>query len=317
MSPDLNRMTMGPSEQQAYANGYAECKKELEAMPKIEEILTERKKTHGEFCDHARVTWGLKRVMEGEPQWGALSDIQREALAIIAHKIGRIMSGNPNHHDHWDDIAGYARLVSNRLPVVSRSETTVQELPDRGVEFGAEKTPPAAGTLYAELALVWNVPWAEARRRAQVIAKVGADAEENAVLSQLQLQFKWRVDRTEAIKMLKNSRRPDPVEDSNRHAFTGEVPRPPRMQALLDGLPVADYIAAGVDYLPIPDAGRTGIVDRFRANPEVWAHLPRLPLEQNHKEWSELPYEYRHMYAWNGEKYMLGPGYVQCWGRQP
>jgi hypothetical protein len=41
--------------------------------------------------------------------------IQVEALEMIAHKIGRILSGDPNHQDHWDDIAGYAKLVSERL----------------------------------------------------------------------------------------------------------------------------------------------------------------------------------------------------------
>lgn len=88
-------------------------------MNKIDSILAERKSTHGEFRDHARVTWNIKRAMEMETaRWFALSDIQREALCIIAHKIGRIMSGNPDFHDHWNDIAGYAKLVSDRIPPV-------------------------------------------------------------------------------------------------------------------------------------------------------------------------------------------------------
>jgi hypothetical protein len=35
-----------------------------------------------------------------------------ESLEMIAHKIGRILAGNENFHDHWDDIAGYAKLGS-------------------------------------------------------------------------------------------------------------------------------------------------------------------------------------------------------------
>jgi hypothetical protein len=85
-------------------------------MSNIDDILAERKKTHGEFLDHARATQGLKRVMEASPNWRKLSDIQREALSVIAHKIGRILTGNPDHHDHWDDIAGYSKLVSDRIP---------------------------------------------------------------------------------------------------------------------------------------------------------------------------------------------------------
>jgi hypothetical protein len=85
-------------------------------MPnEIPDILAERRKTHGDYGDHARVTQALKRVMEGEKGWVRLDDCQREALAIIAHKIGRILSGNPNFDDHWVDIGGYAKLVADRI----------------------------------------------------------------------------------------------------------------------------------------------------------------------------------------------------------
>lgn len=40
---------------------------------------------------------------------------QREALDMIFHKIGRIVCGDPNYADSWHDIAGYAKLVENRL----------------------------------------------------------------------------------------------------------------------------------------------------------------------------------------------------------
>ena len=44
-----------------------------------------------------------------------LSPDQAEALDMIAHKIARILNGDPNHHDHWHDIAGYATLIADRL----------------------------------------------------------------------------------------------------------------------------------------------------------------------------------------------------------
>jgi hypothetical protein len=31
---------------------------------------------------------------------------------MIALKLSRILSGKPDEQDHWDDIAGYARLAS-------------------------------------------------------------------------------------------------------------------------------------------------------------------------------------------------------------
>jgi hypothetical protein len=36
-------------------------------------------------------------------------------LEMIAHKIARILSGDPNHRDHWEDIAGYAELVVREI----------------------------------------------------------------------------------------------------------------------------------------------------------------------------------------------------------
>ncbi len=52
------------------------------------------------------------RTREG---WIRLSFSQREALEMIAHKIGRILNGDPDYADSWHDIAGYAKLVEDEL----------------------------------------------------------------------------------------------------------------------------------------------------------------------------------------------------------
>ena len=78
------------------------------------EILAERQKTHGEFYKHAAISQELKHVLAKYDQ-GRLSYDQAEALGMIVHKIARILNGNPNHKDHWDDIAGYATLVSQHI----------------------------------------------------------------------------------------------------------------------------------------------------------------------------------------------------------
>lgn len=80
------------------------------------ELLNERQKTHGDYGDHARLTQALKDKMFDEEGWVRLNDCQKEALHMIAHKIGRILAGNPSFKDHWDDIAGYAKLVADRCP---------------------------------------------------------------------------------------------------------------------------------------------------------------------------------------------------------
>ena len=79
-----------------------------------EELLSERKKTHGDFNDHARITQGFKDVIRNDRS--RLLPIHNEAIDMILHKIGRICAGDPDVHDHWDDIAGYAKITSERIP---------------------------------------------------------------------------------------------------------------------------------------------------------------------------------------------------------
>lgn len=79
-----------------------------------ETLLAERGKTHGDFRDHANATQSLKATFSAHNK-NKLSSVQFEAVDMILHKLGRIAAGNPNFKDHWDDIAGYARLVSQDL----------------------------------------------------------------------------------------------------------------------------------------------------------------------------------------------------------
>ena len=80
----------------------------------IEKTLKQRQKTHGDFATHAKISQQLKAVL-WEHDFQELDADQIEALEMICHKIARVLNGDPNHHDHWHDIAGYATLVANRL----------------------------------------------------------------------------------------------------------------------------------------------------------------------------------------------------------
>lgn len=84
-------------------------------MADIADTLAERATTYGSFATGAAIMQGLKGVMAASPNWDRLADDQREALDMIASKIGRILNGDPDHHDSWHDIAGYARLVADRV----------------------------------------------------------------------------------------------------------------------------------------------------------------------------------------------------------
>ena len=84
--------------------------------------LTERGHRYGKFSGHAQVTQELKRVMSRHAAAlnKTFTDSQWEALEMIAHKIGRIVNGDPDHVDSWVDIAGYAQLVADELQGVER-----------------------------------------------------------------------------------------------------------------------------------------------------------------------------------------------------
>ena len=83
-------------------------------MPGIKETLEQRKAVYGDFTYHAEITQTLKRSMYGMSGWRNLSDDKRQALEVIADKIGRILTGNPEYKDNWHDIAGYATLAEER-----------------------------------------------------------------------------------------------------------------------------------------------------------------------------------------------------------
>lgn len=81
----------------------------------IDETLAERGNRYGSFISHAVVTQRIKQAMAGSDKWHLLAPDQKEALEMVAHKIGRILNGDPNYHGSWHDIVGYAKLVADRL----------------------------------------------------------------------------------------------------------------------------------------------------------------------------------------------------------
>jgi hypothetical protein len=89
--------------------------KEIPLVKGVAQTLNERGSRYGSFDTHAAITQEIKSVMQATGNWRLLAHDQREALEMIAHKIGRILNGDPNYSDSWHDIAGYASLVDARL----------------------------------------------------------------------------------------------------------------------------------------------------------------------------------------------------------
>lgn len=75
-------------------------------------LLVEREKTHGDFELIAALSQDLKNVLHKWNTAANFSPRKMEALEMICVKIARAMHGNQSVKDHWDDIAGYAKLGS-------------------------------------------------------------------------------------------------------------------------------------------------------------------------------------------------------------
>lgn len=82
---------------------------------KIDQTLQERGNKHGEYSERSRVSQNIKKAMLDSLNWEMLTDEQKESLDMVAHKISRILTGDPNHHDHWFDCEGYMKLIADKL----------------------------------------------------------------------------------------------------------------------------------------------------------------------------------------------------------
>ena len=81
----------------------------------VETILAQRGKDYGDYASKAQFIQNMKLLIRMSPNWFDLDPDMRESMEMIVHKMGRIAYGDPSHLDSWIDIAGYAKLVSDRL----------------------------------------------------------------------------------------------------------------------------------------------------------------------------------------------------------
>lgn len=81
----------------------------------VADTLKQRHNIHGDYAEQSLMSMNLLTVMQQSTKYHRMSAAQKEALILIAVKIGRILMGDANAADHWHDIAGYAQLVENIL----------------------------------------------------------------------------------------------------------------------------------------------------------------------------------------------------------
>ena len=115
-----NRMSVSPSYVWLLKKQMAEAKAEPTPEPapeanKVEAILAQRGRDYGDYLQKAGFIQNMKLLIRMSPNWLMLNPDMRESMDMIVHKMGRIAYGDPSHLDSWIDIAGYAKLVSDRL----------------------------------------------------------------------------------------------------------------------------------------------------------------------------------------------------------
>ena len=81
----------------------------------IDQILEERGSRYGDFGSHAIITQNIKAAMRHSPNWAKLPNDMKEALEMVAHKVGRILNGDFTYADNVIDIIGYMQLVLDRM----------------------------------------------------------------------------------------------------------------------------------------------------------------------------------------------------------
>jgi hypothetical protein len=82
----------------------------------IDETLAERGARYGpSYVELSKMSQNLKRTMRSAPNWASLPADARESLEMIQLKVARILTGDPEYRDNWHDVAGYAKLVEDRL----------------------------------------------------------------------------------------------------------------------------------------------------------------------------------------------------------
>jgi len=101
----------------------------------LEQTIAQRRGRYGPLIESGEVAMKLEDYLRSLPGWERLAYDQREALAMVMHKISRIMCGDPDYDDSWIDIAGYVQNVVNRLREEQKVAALTESLKKPGQEL--------------------------------------------------------------------------------------------------------------------------------------------------------------------------------------
>ena len=115
----------------------------------IDDLLKDKEATHGLFDDTATIAQTLKAVMRRGRNWENLPPASKEALELMATKAARILNGDATDPEHWNDIAGYARLRANAFVPGYRRPAAVDDV-EAGISSIAKRLRPAVARVNDE-----------------------------------------------------------------------------------------------------------------------------------------------------------------------
>jgi hypothetical protein len=76
----------------------------------VENLHKERGSRYGSWQQQAAVAQAIKQAYKLGNSYDNCNDAVLEKLDMLANKLSRIVNGDPEYQDSWDDIAGYALL---------------------------------------------------------------------------------------------------------------------------------------------------------------------------------------------------------------
>lgn len=80
-----------------------------------QDVLQQRGSKYGPYSANSSTTQGIMELLMAAPNWKNQPQFNREALHMIAHKMARVVCGDPYHADNFVDIAGYAELARKEI----------------------------------------------------------------------------------------------------------------------------------------------------------------------------------------------------------
>ena len=108
----------------------------------IDDLLRDKEATHGLFDDTATIAQTLKAVMRRGRNWESLPSPSKEALEQIATSVARILNGDAADPEHWNTVAGYARLRANAFAPAYRRPAIASDDVESGISSIARRLRP-------------------------------------------------------------------------------------------------------------------------------------------------------------------------------